>query len=58
MQETVVVYDKVLTYRRANQTLAAYFRMGYVFELYAKAFWRLRVRRKCDGSGGRSLRPI
>jgi tetratricopeptide (TPR) repeat protein len=28
----------VLTYRRANQTLAAYFRMGYVFELYAKAF--------------------
>ena len=38
VQETVVVYDKVLTYRRANQTLAAYFRMGYVFELYAKAF--------------------
>ena len=38
VQETVVVYDKVLTYKRANQTLAAYFRMGYVFELYAKAF--------------------
>lgn len=38
VQETVVVYDKVLSYKRANQTLAAYFRMGYVFELYAKAF--------------------
>ena len=38
VQETVVVYDKVLSYKRANHTLAAYFRMGYVFELYAKAF--------------------
>ena len=38
VQETVVVYDKVLTYKRANQTPAAYYRMGYGFELYAKAF--------------------
>ena len=38
VQETVVVYDRVLSYKRANHTLAAYFRMGYVFELYAKAF--------------------
>lgn len=37
VQEAVSVYDKVLSYKRANYTLAAYFRMGYVFELYAKA---------------------
>ena len=37
VNEAVVEYDKVLGYRRANWTLAAYFRMGYVFELYAKA---------------------
>lgn len=30
-------YEKVLTFRRATWTLAAYFRMGYVTELYAKA---------------------
>lgn len=29
-------YEKVLAYRRATWTLAAYYRMGYVFELYAK----------------------
>lgn len=37
VNEAVVEYDKVLGYKRANWTLAAYFRMGYVFELYAKA---------------------
>jgi tetratricopeptide (TPR) repeat protein len=37
VNEAVVEYDQVLAYRRANWTLAAYFRMGYVFELYAKA---------------------
>jgi tetratricopeptide (TPR) repeat protein len=37
VNEAVVEYDKVLGYRRANWTLAAYFRMGYVFELYGKA---------------------
>ena len=35
--EAVSEYDKVLGYKRATWTLAAYFRMGYVFELYAKA---------------------
>lgn len=30
-------YEKVLGFRRANWTLAAYFRMGYVTELYSKA---------------------
>lgn len=38
VQETLAIYDRVLSYKRANHTLAAYFRMGYVFELYAKAF--------------------
>ena len=33
----VAEYEKVLAYRRATWTLAAYYRMGYVFELYAKA---------------------
>lgn len=37
VNEAVVEYDKVLGYKRANWTLAAYFRMGYVFELYGKA---------------------
>lgn len=37
VNEAVVEYDKVLGYKRATWTLAAYFRMGYVFELYAKA---------------------
>lgn len=32
----VAEYEKVLAYRRATWTLAAYYRMGYVFELYAK----------------------
>jgi len=30
-------YEKVLSFRRATWTLAAYYRMGYVTELYAKA---------------------
>lgn len=33
----VAEYEKVLAYRRATWTLAAYYRMGYVFELYSKA---------------------
>ena len=37
VSEAVTEYDKVLGYKRANWTLAAYFRMGFVFELYAKA---------------------
>jgi tetratricopeptide (TPR) repeat protein len=30
-------YNKVLTYKRANWTLAAYFRTGYVYEMFSKA---------------------
>ncbi|MDW8280729.1 MAG: tetratricopeptide repeat protein [Myxococcales bacterium] len=35
--ELVAEYNKVLAYKRANWTLAAYFRTGYLFEVYAKA---------------------
>lgn len=35
--EAVADFEKVLAYKRATWTLAAYFRMGYVFETYAKA---------------------
>lgn len=49
-------YEKILAYRRATWTLAAYYRMGYVFELYAKALLAApcppEVRRLGDGACG------
>lgn len=35
--DAVGEYNKVLVYKRATWTLAAYFRTGYLFEVYAKA---------------------
>ena len=35
--DTVGEYNKILGYKRANWTLAAYFRTGYLFELFSKA---------------------
>jgi tetratricopeptide (TPR) repeat protein len=37
VQNMVAEYNKVLGYRRATWTLAAYFRTGYLFELFSKA---------------------
>ncbi len=34
---TVAEYNKILQYKRANWTLAAYFRTGYLFETFSKA---------------------
>ncbi len=35
--DMVTEYGKILGYRRANWTLAAYFRTGYVYEIFSKA---------------------
>ncbi|MFI5288790.1 MAG: tetratricopeptide repeat protein [Polyangia bacterium] len=35
--DLVAEYNKVLTYKRASWTLAAYFRTGYLFETFSKA---------------------
>lgn len=49
-------YEKILAFRRATWTLAAYYRMGYVFELYAKALLAApcppEVRRLGEGACG------
>jgi tetratricopeptide (TPR) repeat protein len=49
-------YEKVLGFHRATWTLAAYFRMGYVTELYAKALLAApcppEVRRLGEGACG------
>ncbi len=37
VKEMVDEYNKVIGYRRANWTLAAYFRIGYVYETFSKA---------------------
>lgn len=37
VKELVDEYNKVIAYRRANWTLAAYFRIGYLYETFSKA---------------------
>jgi tetratricopeptide (TPR) repeat protein len=37
VQDLVADYNKVIAYRRATWTLAAYFRTGYLFETFSKA---------------------
>jgi hypothetical protein len=37
VQDLVAEYNKVIAYRRATWTLAAYFRTGYMFETFSKA---------------------
>ncbi len=37
VKELVDEYNKVIGYRRANWTLAAYFRIGYLYETFSKA---------------------
>jgi tetratricopeptide (TPR) repeat protein len=37
VQDLVAEYNKVIGFRRATWTLAAYFRTGYLFELFSKA---------------------
>ena len=37
VQDDVAEYNKVLTFKRASWTLAAYFRTGYMYETFSKA---------------------
>ncbi len=37
VEELIAEYNKVLAYRRVSWTLAAYFRTGYVYEMFSKA---------------------
>ena len=37
VQDDVTAYNKILEYKRANWTLAAYFRTGYMYETFSRA---------------------